>query len=454
MADQTAGAGSAAPPAWPRPAYAWYVIAVLVIAYAFAVVDRIIIGLLVEPMKADLQINDTQIGLLQGLAFGIFYTVFGLPMGVLVDRSRRVTLLGLGVFVWSAATIACGFARSFGMLFIARIGVGAGESTVTPASSSMIADLFPPSQRPRAYGVFLLGGTLGSALAYMLGSFAIVMTAHLRGLAPGLLGGLRDWQLVFMSVGVPGLLWSLLIVLTIREPLRRDRLSADLGSILSFGPVLRQIRTNGLAYGALMGGAVLNVMTINAEMAWLPSLFTRVHDWPSARIGASLGLIGLPCGAFSAISAGVILMWLTKRGRTDGPVLLIMLQAVMWAVFGVLKCLAPDPMMALAGHAVTSLFAVWSVTAALSGLNQITPNEMRGQIVALYMLLTGLVSLTLGPLSVGLLSDHVYSGPLALQPSLATIYAIGGTIAVALLWVGRDAFSRSVVASRAWTTQG
>ncbi len=452
MAEMDGATGTAPSQPWPRPAYAWYVIAVLVVAYAFAVVDRIVIGLLVEPMKADLQITDTQMGLLQGLAFAIFYTLFGLPMGVLVDRWKRVHLLAMGVFVWSAATVACGFARTYGVLFVSRIGVGAGESTVTPASSSIIADLFPPSQRPRAYGVFMVGGTLGTAMAYMLGSFAIVMSDSLRAMAPGLLGGFRDWQIAFMAVGLPGVLLSLLIILTIREPARRDRLTAE-GGKLSFGPVLAQLKAHWFAYLTLMGGAVLNVMVVNAQLAWLPSLFTRIHGWSPAQIGTTLGLIGLPCGAFSALSGGVILMWLTRRGRTDGPILLVMLQAVMWAIFGTIKCLAPDTTVALVAHAITSLFAVWSVTAALAGLNQITPNEMRGQIIALYMLLTGLVGVSVGPLSVGLLSDHVFSGPLALQPSLASVYAGGGALAVVLLWVGRRAFSRSVEASKVWTTQ-
>lgn len=451
MADHV-GATETAPVPWAKPAYAWYVLILLVIAYAFAVVDRIIIGLLVEPMKADLGINDTQIGLLQGLAFAIFYTLFGLPMGVLVDRWKRVRLLAMGVFVWSAATVACGFAKTYPILFLSRIGVGAGESTVTPASSSIIADLFPPSQRPRAYGIFMVGGTIGTAMAYVLGAFAIVMAETLRETFPALLGNFRDWQIAFMAVGFPGVLLSILVITTIREPLRRDRLTKE-GEKLSFKPVLAQLNTHRLAYLTLMGGAVLNVMVVNAQLAWLPSLFTRVHGWSSAQIGTTLGLIGLPCGGFSALSAGVILMWLNKRGRTDGPILLVMLQAIMWAIFGTIKCLAPDPTVALVAHAITSLFAVWSVTAALAGLNQITPNEMRGQVIALYMLMTGLVGVSLGPLMVGFLSDQVFSGPLALQPALACAYGFGGALAVALLITGRKAFSRSVDASKVWTTK-
>jgi len=149
-------------------------VGILVLAYALAVVDRIAIGLLVEPIKADLHISDTQMGLLQGLAFAVFYSLFGLPLGVLVDRWKRVDVLAMGIFVWSAATAACGFARSYAMLFVGRIGVGAGEATVTPAASSLIADLFHPNERSRAYGVFMVGGAIGTALSYVVGSGAII----------------------------------------------------------------------------------------------------------------------------------------------------------------------------------------------------------------------------------------------------------------------------------------
>lgn len=438
--------------AWPRPAYAWYVVALLVVAYAFAVVDRIAIGLLVQPMKADLGISDTQMGLLQGFAFAVFYTFFGFPMGVLVDRWKRVRLLSIGIAAWSAATMACGMARTYGSLFLARVGVGAGESTVTPASSSIIADLFRPELRSKAYGVFMVGGSIGTAMAYLLGSFAIALSQDLRIAMPELLGDFRDWQIVFIMIGLPGLLLSLLILLTVREPARRDRV-AKTSEPLPFREVWAHIKANARAYTALMVGTVLNVMVVNAQLAWFPSLFTRVHGWTAAEIGTTLGLIGFPCGTFSALSAGVVMSWLSKRGRVDGPILVVMLQSIVWGIFGTIKCLTPSTDVALACHVMTSLFAIWSVTAALTGLNQITPNEMRGQVVALYTLLTGLVGVTVGPLVVGLLSDNVFIGDKGLQPSLAAMYFFGGFLGVALLLAGRRAYGEAVIRARTWATQ-
>ena len=150
---------------WPSPRYAWFVVFLLVLAYAIGVVDRIVIGLLTQPIKADLGLSDTELGVIQGFAFSLFYAMFALPVGLLVDRWKRVPVLWVGVLIWSLATVFCGLAGSFAMLFLARVFVGAGEATTTPASSSVIADYFPPAQRAKAYGVFAMGGSLGIGIA-------------------------------------------------------------------------------------------------------------------------------------------------------------------------------------------------------------------------------------------------------------------------------------------------
>jgi MFS family permease len=446
-------AHAARPPApWPSAVYAWYAVAVLVLAHALSIVDRIAIGLLVEPIKADLHVTDTQIGLLQGLAFAIFYTLFGLPMGVLVDRWLRAPLLAIGMLVWSAATMGCGLARSYAMLFLGRIGIGAGEATVMPASSSIIPDLFRPVDRNRAYGVFQVGGSIGTALSYVVGSGAIIMADTVRGWAPAAFGGYSNWQIAFLIMGAPGIPLALLVFFTLREPERRDRLHLT-PTRFSFGPIVRQIADNWAAYGVIIGGAVLNTMVVNAQIAWFPTLLIRAHGWTAAQVGGTLGALGFPAGTFSAISAGFVLAWLVKRGRADGPVLVMALQALTWAVFGVIKALHPDMTVVLTAHVLSSLFAIWAVTAALAGLNEITPNEMRGQVIALYTLFSGLIGLTVGPLVVGMLSDDVFTGPKGLQPAMAVMYLVGGALAVLLMVVGRRAFAEAVDRARTWRSE-
>ncbi len=449
MSQTPAPAAAAAPDApWPRPAYAWYVVALLVVSYALGVVDRIVIGLLVEPIKADLGLSDTEIGIIQGLAFALFYTVFTLPVGLLIDRWKRVPIIWIGLAIWSAATVASGFAKSFWSLFAARVVMGAGESTTTPGSSSLIADYFPPHLRPRAYGIFAMGGSLGIGIAYLLGGAAIQIAESVQAMAPVLLGGFRNWQLVFFIVGVPGVLLAGLMILTLKEPVRRGALAPP--TRISLVPLWRELRTNRIALVTVMFGTIMNVMIVNAQLAWFPTLFVRVHEWQPKQIATSLALVGVPFGLLSAITAGWVLSVLAKRGRQDGPILVMMLQCAAWAVFGTAKCLAPTPELALVGHVCTSLFATWAVTSALTALNQVTPNQLRGQVVAVYTLFTGLVGVAVGSGAVGLLSDFVFTSPKGIAPSLAVVCFVGGVAGIAVLTYGRRGYQLAVQRAAAW----
>lgn len=434
---------------WPNPLYAWYVVALLVISYASGVVDRIVLGLLVQPIKADLNLSDTQIGIIQGLAFALFYSLFTLPVGFLIDRWKRMPVIWGGSFVWSMATISGGFAQSFGALFASRVVMGAGEATITPGSGSLIADYFPPKKRPRAYGIFAMGGSIGIGIAYLLGGIAIGFADTVRSWSPELLGDFRNWQIVLFIIGVPGLLLAVLMGLTIREPERRG-VVAEQGAKISLVPLWRELSTNRIALTAVMMGSIMNVMIVNAQLAWFPTLFVRVHEWEPKQIAMALALVGVPFGIVSAITAGWSLSWLAKRGREDGPILVMMLQCLAWAIFGTTKCLVSSPELALVGHVGTSLFATWSITAALTALNQVTPNQLRGQVVAVYTLLTGLVGIAVGSGAVGLLSDYVFNYDTGIAPSLALVCFLGGAIGIAILAYGRVGYTGAVQRAARW----
>ena len=215
---------------YPNPAYAWYVVGVLCAAYLFAFIDRIIVGLLTPAIQADLGISDTQAGLLQGMAFALFYTIFGLPLGWLADRWSRKRLLSIGMTVWSVMTATCGLASSFLLLFLARVGVGIGEATLNPCAASMISDYFPARTRPRAFGVYVLGTALGAVLTYLTGGFVIgALQTHATVSVP-FLGDLKSWQVTFLAVGLPGLIPALLFMFTVKEPRRLDLAAARKGN--------------------------------------------------------------------------------------------------------------------------------------------------------------------------------------------------------------------------------
>ena len=435
--------------AWPNRAYAWYVVTILMVAYGFAILDRVAIGLLVQPIETDLDISDSQIGLLQGFAFGIFYSVLGMPIGYLVDRIQRRRIVTVGIALWSLATAACGLARGFGGLFLARIGVGVGEATISPAAASVIADYFPPQLRPRAYGVFMLGTTFGSGMAFLLAGAAIDAAQAMRIAAPAQFGAYANWQIVFFIIGAPGLLLAILLRLTVREPLRRDRLGT--AARFSMGPLLAVLNGNRKAYACLILGAVMNLMCIYAQLAWFPTLFIRVYGWTAPEIGRVLGLVGVPVGIVSALSSGVFMSWIARKGHADAPMLAALCHSLGLAIFGTASCLIGSPTLSLIFFVAMGFPTTWSYAAALTGINQITPNEMRGQIVAIYTLLVGLVAVGLGTFAVGFLNDRVYVGSHAVAPSLATVFAACGTIGAILLMLGRPHFRLAAARALAWT---
>ena len=230
-----------------NPVYSWYVVFVLMACYALAFVDRQILSLLVDPIKADLGINDTQFGLLQGLAFALFYTFVGLFLANLSDRKNRVKIIAVGIAFWSVMTALCGLSKTYLQLFAARTGVAAGEAALSPAAYSIIGDYFPKQKIGKAMSVYTAGVFLGSGLAFILGGYLMV-TLPATMTFP-IVGVLKNWQMTFIVVGIPGLLFSLL-ALTIKEPKRgRYQTSADIQSddasqTNSISDALRYFRSN------------------------------------------------------------------------------------------------------------------------------------------------------------------------------------------------------------------
>lgn len=439
------------PQAWPRPAYAWYVVILLLFAYALAIVDRIIIGLLVDDIKSDLQITDTQMGLLQGFAFTILYSLAALPIGFMVDRFNRVRLLAGGITIWSVMTVLSGFSRSYDTLFSARVGVGLGEAAVTPTATSLIGDYFPPEKRARAFGVFMVGGAIGSGLAYLLGGFAIQISRPFREFFPAVLGHLAQWHITFILVGLPGLILTPLILLSMREPVRREKRDVTADKGIRFDLIKKQLRAHPMAYFALFVGSTINIAIVYAQFGWLPAAFMRLYGWSPSQVATTLSLISVPCAVISALSAGWVMSWFAERERNDGPIIVAAAQGAVWAVFGGLKFMMPTPELAVVFHLITTLFGSLAITAALTGIAQITPNELRGQFTALYSLMTGLLAVSGGTLLVGFLSDNLFPGIKGIRMSMTATYVGLGTLGVICLLLGRKAFARAGLEAREWS---
>ena len=206
---------------YPRPAYAWYVVVVLLLAYVLAFVDREVIAQLVPDIKRSLGISDTKMSLLLGGAFALFYTFFGVLIAYAADRGNRRWIIFTGVVVWSVMTMGCGLASTFVGLFIARVGVGAGEGALNPSALPLLKDYFPPDRIGRAIGLYTAGVSSGSGLAFVIGG-SVYPSLQARGpVVWPIVGLVEPWQQMFIWVGMPGVLIALL-VLTIREPVRRE----------------------------------------------------------------------------------------------------------------------------------------------------------------------------------------------------------------------------------------
>lgn len=433
------------PAGWPRRNYAWFVASLLSLAYAVAILDRVSISLLIVPLQASLKINDTQFGLLQGAAFSVVYSVLGLPIGMLCDRTRRVSIIIFGLALWSVATIACSLATTFEQLFLARMLVGVGEAALVPVATSLIADYFAPDIRPKAYGLFLMGSSIGTGVALaMSGLFLIWAEDFIAGM-PGLFGGMEPWQIVFILCGAPGVVLALVMLLTFREPRRQG--VADVRPKLSLRPVFALLGRNPLAFGSLMLGTVLNLVCVYAIMGWLPALFIRVHGWTAPETGWLLGVVGVPINIVAALISGWVIAWMNRRGYRDAPIFAAMACALAMMTFATLACLAPTGAMAMTFYGLNAIFVNWNLAAVYSGLTRITPNEMRGQIMAFQTIAQGLLALTAGNFIVGYLSDTVFAGPKGIAYALAAVFFGCGLIATLILLAGRKAYVRAVVAN-------
>ncbi len=421
-------------------------LSLLTLAYALAILDRVSIALLIEPLQKSLAIDDTQFGLLQGMAFSMVYSVLGLPLGMLSDRWRRVPLLVAGLTLWSLATIGCSLAGTFHELFVARMLVGVGEAALVPVATSLIADYFAPGLRPKAYGLFVTGSSLGTAGAMALGGMFLDWADGLIAGLPVLFGGMQGWQVVFILCGMPGIALALLLLLTAREPARQG--GAPVTEPISLRPILRLFARRPGAFALFMLGSVLNLVCVYAIVGWFPALFIRVHGWGAAETGKILGMYGFPVSIFAAVNSGWVIAWLARRGHSDAPVLCAMGCAASMAVFGTLACLAPSGGLALTGYLLNALFLNWNTSAVYSGFAQITPNALRAQVMALQTIASGLIALTAGNFIVGFLSDTVFTGRSGIAWSLGSVFFGCGLGAFLVLMAARRSF-RAVAAELA-----
>ena len=421
---------------------AWYAVAILTLANVSGFVDRQILSLLVVPIKRDLHVSDTQVSVLMGTAFVVFYSLLGLPIGRWVDRGRRPLIVAIGVALWSVLTAATGLARSFGQLFVARVGVGIGEATLGPAAVSMIGDAFPRRRLGTAMSVYMLGTFFGSGVAYALGAWIVGAIDSPELWVLPLLGAVRPWQTIFFMVGLPGLLIALL-ALTMREP-SRQQAEGDASARATTREVYRYLRANARTVLALSLGFACSAAVNYGIGAWLATFFVRTHKWSIQEAGTLQGVLTMTFGVLGTLGGGRLTDYWAAKGHADAPLRVGIVGAAGMLVCAGLYPLVPSATVAAALLVPVNIFAALPWGAANAAIAQAMPSRMRGQGSALYQLIVNLIAGALGPTAVALLTDRVFGNELALRWSLSICAVVGMTMAIILLAIARPAFRATV----------
>ncbi len=420
-----------APEARPNLRYAWYVVLALTAIYMLSYVDRQILSLLVAPVKRDLGISDTRVGLLQGLAFGLFYTFMGLPLGRIADTRNRRNLIAVGIVVWSFCTSLCSFARSFWSLFLGRMGVGVGEATLSPAAYSLIADYFPNERLGVAISIYYMGVFLGSSLAFLAGGLTVDAVARTPVIYLPLLGAMASWRLTFLIVGVPGLLFALLVY-TIREPQRRDLLRARDGQAteLSFRDTLAEMGSRWQSVVGLSVGAIFQSSCAYALLSWTPTFFQRTHHWTPGQSGRLLALILVTFGCAGMYVGGSLSDRWQRRGICDGALRVAVVSGIGTAILLPLALILPRADWTIALLTPGVFFIALPMGTSVAALQRIFPNQVRGQVSALFLFFLNLGGQTLGPLGPGLLNDRLFHNEGMIGPSMAITIGVAAVLMI------------------------
>lgn len=405
-----------------------------VVSAAFAYTDRQILPLFIEPVRADLHITDVQFSLLTGFAFSIFYCLCGVPIGRLADTFSRKAILISGLAVWSLATVATGFCRSFGQVFLMRMTVGVGEATASPSSLSMATDMFYGRALGRAISISTLGASMGAGAALVLGGLLANAVGKARFVTLPLAGPVHPWQFVFIALGAPGLVLAPIMWVFMREP-QRSRLIANASGAAAkptFVGMLTFMGRHKAAVWLYYAGYAAFTLATNATVMWGPAHFIRVFHAPIGEVGVTLGLFQIVGLSTGLISAG---FWIDRNVnlRPDSAMRFSVIGASIALPFMLAFPYMPNLPLGMLVITLASSIGGAGYGVSTVGLQQMMPNQMRGQAAAMYLVVSNLVGGTLGPFLVATLNKLVFHDPAKIGVSASIIGGLGLTLAIIML---------------------
>jgi MFS family permease len=436
------GSTAGAAESWPPRRDAYYSLFVMTIVVMFTVLDRGILSLLIEPIKQDFGISDTQAALLIGAAFSLPYGIVGVAVARLADRSNRRNLVAASIAFWSAATVACGLVQNYVGLLLARVGLGAGESGYGPASWSIATDNWPREKVAFATATMGIGAQLGGGLALFLGGAVLHYVAGIPPIEVPIVGTIRPWQWAFIIVGAPGLIWAL-VVLTTKEPPRRGLGPAQQSQNVPVRDVVRWLRDDWRTYLAVIGGMCMKALMLVGPSTWTPTFLHRQFGWELSKVGLISGTIMLIVSPIGLLAGAKLSEHWTKQGRSDANLRIVFYGLLISIPLMVFAPLMPSPWLVLGMNALSGFVGVLGFGPGIAAFQVITPNRMRAQVGSLTQFMNNVVAFALSPLIVALFTDFIFQDPSALRYSMVLNAAMMGVLSLVIIWQGLGPYARS-----------
>ena len=422
-------------------AYKWYVAGVLCVAHMVAMVDRFVMVLVSEPVRATLHLTDTQLGLLQGTGFSLLYCAFAIPLGAIADATNRRNLIMFGLAVWSVATVMAATATSFESLFMARILVGMGEACLIPAGMSLLATYFAPDNLARGTAVFGTGANFGLGLAFLGGGIVLAALQAGGGMQVPVLGHVQPWQGIFLlagSLAIP----VLILLCWLKEP---PRAAGGNGGLAAARHGLAYVLANLKGYAPFLLIAAMTAVTGYTLNSWSSSLFVRVHGMTAADAGKMIGIVGLIAGPLGTISGGVLLDRLRARGVAGAPLLVMAGGSVVALLTAAGIGYAPGRAVATSLFALFMFESTFTLPSIYAGMQLLTPPSFRGVAASFNMMIYTIAGLGIGPAAVGAISDRL-RGPFALADAIVMVEGAMAFLIVPIALFARHAYQRRVAA--------
>jgi MFS family permease len=427
------------------PARSWWAIFIFMIALMFNYLDRQLMTLLITPIKADFGLSDTQISLLIGFAFVLFYVLAGIPIARFIDRGPRKWIVASAIAFWSLMTAACGLAQNYWQLLAARMLVGVGESCNAPGTYSMTSDIFTRDKLAKPISVIGIGTVAGSGMALLIGGSLIVW---LTGIGPQtfpVVGTLKPWQMTFVIVGLPGVLWALLFLATIPEPPRRETAGA---TAPSFTATTGYLWTHRAAFAPMFLANGIKAMLSFGVTVWSPVFFERQFGYAPGEPGPILGVIALVVSPIGLVLGG----WLAERmyaaGRKDANMRMVYLVTIPLIPVAIAYPLVDQAWLAFTLVGASLFLGSLGSGPANAAIQSITPGRMRGTTTAIYIAIFNVIGYGLGPLVVGWFNDNVF-GEAGIASSMVVLALISGPLGLLCAWLSLKPYGREIEAAEA-----